>query len=199
MSRPHPRRPILVLLGPCLLAMALLAGCASPKPVLFSLDAVPGPVVTAPRHVILVRQVSVARYLDRSPIVRSSAGYRLQLYGNDWWGELPGPMVTRVLAADLASRLPAGTVLPETIALTVTPDISVEVLIQRFDENSSGTLVLSAAFSLLASRGGPPPETFDTSVAPPSPDVIGQVAAMSEALGRLADTIALRIAALHRG
>ncbi|MGH7071021.1 MAG: PqiC family protein [Acetobacteraceae bacterium] len=177
------------------LASLFLFGCSSPKPTLFSLDALPGPIVQAPHRVILVREVSLSRYLDRSPIVHSSAGYRLDLYANDWWGELPGPMFTRVLAADLARRLPASTVLPETVAITVTPDLSVEVSVQMFDEDASGALVLATAFALPGPRGTPPPEMFRTSVAPPSPDVTGQVAAMSEALGRLADAIAIRIAA----
>ncbi|MGH7101728.1 MAG: PqiC family protein [Acetobacteraceae bacterium] len=177
------------------LASLLLAGCASPKPTLFSLDALPGPIVEAPHRVILVREVSLARYLDRSPIVHSSAEYRLDLYANDWWGELPGPMFTRVLAADLARRLPASTVLPETVAMTVTPDLSVEVSVQMFDEDASGALVLAAAYALPGPRGTPPPATFRTSVRPSSPGVTGQVAAMSEALGRLADAIAIRIVA----
>lgn len=186
------RRNVLGLIG-----VAALAGCASPKPVLYSLDPVPGPTISAPRRVILVREVSLARYLDRTPIVRSSAGYRLDLYGNDWWGEMFAPMLTRVLAADLAERLPASTVLPETVAMTVTPDVSVELSIQRFDENGDGALVLTAAFALPTARATTPPETFRIVVPPSTRDVVGQVAAMSQALGRLADTIARRIAALR--
>jgi uncharacterized lipoprotein YmbA len=184
------RRPALAFL-----ATSFVAGCASPKPTLFALDPVPGPVVAAPHRVILVRAISLARYLDRSPIVRSAASYRLDVYPNDWWGESIGPMLTRVLAADLGLRLPASTVLPETVAMTFTPDLSVEVTIQTFDLDSTGMLVLAAAFSLPGPRGTPPPQTFRTSVAPSVPGVYGQVAAMSDALGRLADATAIRIAA----
>jgi len=198
MSAPS-RRSVLASAAASLLAVALLAACAAPKPTLFSLDPVPGAMVGVAHRVILVREVSLARYLDRSPIVHSSAGYRLDLYGNDWWGELPGPMITRVLAANLANRLPTSTVLPETVAITVTPDLSVEVSIQSFDEDASGALALTAAFALPGASGTPPPESFHTSVTPPTPDVNGQVAAMSEALGRLADAIALRIAATPSG
>ncbi len=191
----RPLRSVLAWAAPGLLAASLVSGCTSPKPTLFSLDPAPGPMVGAPHRVILVREVSLARYLDRSPIVHSAAGYRLDLYGNDWWGELPGPMITRVLAADLANRLPMSTVLPETVAMTVTPDLSIEVSVQSFDEDASGALVFTAAFALPGSRGTPPPQTFRTSVVPPSPDVTGQVAAMSQALGQFADAIALSIAA----
>jgi uncharacterized protein len=185
-----PRRAVLAFL-----AAGAVAGCASPKPILYALDPVPGPIVNAPRRVILIREISLARYLDRSPIVRSSAGYRVELAPNEWWGESLAPMLARVLAANLAQRLPASTVLAETVAITVTPNLSVEVSISRFDEDTSGALVLNAAFALPGPRGTPPPQTFHTSVTPATPDVIGQVAAMSQALGRLADAIALRIAA----
>lgn len=187
-----PRRAALAL---ALLTPGILVGCASPKPTLYSLDPVPGATLAASRRTILVREVSLARYLDRSPIVRSAASYRVDLYANDWWGEAFAPMLTRVLAANLAQRLPASTVLPETVAMTVTPDLSVEVSIQTFDEDSAGALVLAAAFALPGPHGTPAPQTFRTSVTPPSPDVIGQVAAMSQALGRFADAIAVRIAA----
>lgn len=191
------RRPFLALVPVLawLSAGLTLSGCTSPKPTLFSLDPVPGAVINAPKRVILIRQVSIARYLDRSPIVRSSYGYRIILYQNDWWGELPSPMMTRVLAENLAQRLPASTVLPETVAMTVQPDLSVEVSVQTFDLGGAGKLVLTAAYALPGAGGTPPPQTFRTAVAPPSPDVTGQVAAMSEAFGKLADAIALRIAA----
>jgi uncharacterized lipoprotein YmbA len=197
------RRQILALPGLALFPALLLAGCASPTPTLYSLAPVPGPIVGARARVILVREVSLARYLERSPIVLSSADYRVALAPNSWWGEPLAAMVTRVLAADLASRLPASTVLAETIAITVTPDLSVELSIQQFDRDSTGAVVLAAAFALPGRRGTPPPETFRTSVMPaahgsaggPGAEVGSQVAAMSEALGRLADVIARRIAA----
>ncbi|HTU55991.1 MAG TPA: PqiC family protein [Acetobacteraceae bacterium] len=192
------RRPVLALLG-----AGLLAGCASPTPTLYSLAPVPGPILGARARIILVREVSLARYLERSPIVLSSADYRLDVAPNNWWGEPLAPMVTRVLAADLALRLPASTVLAETIAITVTPDLSVELSVQQFDRDSTGAVVLAAAFALPGPRGTPPPETFRTSIMPATRGLAGggaaqvgaQVAAMSAALGQLADVIARRIAA----
>ncbi len=70
-----------------LAAFALLTACRSTEPVLYTLLPVPGtPRRGGPRSVA-VREVSLARYLDRVQIVRSAAEYRLAVSGNDWWGE----------------------------------------------------------------------------------------------------------------
>ena len=37
--------------------------------------------------VVLVQQIAVAHFLERSQIVRSSENYRLDVMSNDWWGE----------------------------------------------------------------------------------------------------------------
>ena len=185
------------------LALAGLAsGCATAPPTLYTLAPLPGPALGAPRRIILVREVSLARYLQRSGIVRSSSDYRLDVSANDWWGEPLGAMIGRVLVADLSSRLPASTVLTESVAITVDPDISVEVSVQRFDEDASGAVALDAAFVLAGRRSTSAPRSFSITVpagGPPAPGAapsVGfQVAAMSTALARLADAIAAAIAA----
>ncbi len=189
---------------PLALALAgLAAGCASPPPTLYTLAPLPGPILAAPRRVILVREVSLARYLQRPGIVRSSSAFRLDVSANEWWGEPLGPMLGRVLVSDLATRLPGSTVLSESVALTVNPDLSVEVSIERFDEDAAGRVVLEAAFVLAGQRGTSSPHTFSITApsgAPPETPrtqaaVAAQVAAMSAALARLADAIAAACAA----
>jgi uncharacterized protein len=200
------RRRLVAALG--LAAGGLLAGCASPSPTLYTLAPLPGPAVGAPRRVILVREVSLARYLQRPGIVRSSADYRLDVSANDWWGEPLGPMLGRVLVADLSARLPASTVLAESVAITVDPDISVEVSIQRFDEDEAGKVALAAAFVLDGRHSTTAPRTFDVTVSagpgqaaagngPVETPVGNQVAAMSTALAQLSDAIAVAIAAFE--
>ncbi|HUC16694.1 MAG TPA: PqiC family protein [Acetobacteraceae bacterium] len=182
----------------------LAAGCASPAPTLYTLAPLPGPALGAPRRVILMREVSLARYLQRPGIVRSSADYRLDVLANDWWGEPLGAMLGRVLVADLATRLPGSTVLAESVAITTDADIAVEVSIQQFEEDASGTVVLNATFALVGRRGPSAPRSFSVSV-PASPlagagalrgeaAVAAQVAAMSTALAQFADRIAAAIA-----
>ena len=43
-----------------------------------------------------LRDIGLARYLDRREIVRSSADYKLGVSNNDWWGEPLGGMLSRV-------------------------------------------------------------------------------------------------------
>lgn len=195
------RRKLVLALGVSVAGLA--AGCASPSPTLYTLAPLPGPALGAPRRVILVREVSLARYLQRPGIVLSSADYRLDVSANDWWGEPLSAMLGRVLVADLTARLPASTVLAESVAITVDPDISVEVSIQRFDEDATGQVVLAAAFVLAGRRGASAPRTFKVTVpagagraAAGTPSVAAQVAAMSAALAQLSDSIAVAIAAL---
>jgi uncharacterized protein len=91
---------------------------------------------------IEVRQIGLARYLERSQIVRSSENYRLDVMANDWWGEPLGAMLARVLVEELSQRLPQSTIYAETGAVSITPDATIELNVSRLDENTAGTLVL---------------------------------------------------------
>ena len=124
--------------------------------------------------------------------MRSAEDYRLDVAANDWWGEPLGTMLTRVLVEELSQRLPGTTVVDETGAITVDPDITVEINIgawtrrgrarwswPRRSRSPGGTRAArrSRAPSALRCRRQ-------------SPDLNGFVAAASVAVGRLADAIA---------
>jgi hypothetical protein len=176
------RRRVLWLLA------GLPAACASPNPTLYTLAVVPGAThAAAPPHIEL-REIALAHYLQRSQIVRSSEDFRLDVLGNDWWGESLDAMVSRVLVQELSQRLPSSTVFAENGAITATPDASVELNIQRFDEDRSGALVLLAQMAVAGHATATRNVHF--SVPPPSPGTPGLVSAMSSALGELADAIA---------
>jgi uncharacterized protein len=176
------------------LAVAL-AGCASPNPVLYTIQAAPGPVETGAPRVVLVRQVAIARYLDRQEIVRSTQNYRLQVMENDWWGEPLAAMLNRVLVAELSQRLPQSTVIADTGAVSAEPGATVTLNIERLDENAAGDLVLEAQAGVrFAGASAPVLKSFRFSVPPSAPGVSGEVAAISTALGRLADGIAPMLA-----
>ena len=87
------------------LAAALVA-CASPNPVLYTIAPVSGAVQAGGPKVVALQQIILARYLERSQIVRSSENYRLDVMSNDWWGEPLGAMLSRVLIEELGQRLP---------------------------------------------------------------------------------------------
>ena len=193
----------------------LLEGCASPSPDLYSLEprpstvhqgpllagvhpAMPGGTQAGGRRVIVVRGVSVPRYLEREEIVRSAGGTRLRVAGNDWWGEPLRVMLRRVLVADLAQRLPGADVLADEGPIAAHPDAEVEVDVQRFDRDASGGdvggPVLLDGYAAITGPGRL--RTLDR-LRLQAPVAAGttaaQVDAMSAALGQVADIIAGRL------
>ena len=191
MNGRYPRRSAIftcVTLG-CL-ALGIVS-CASPNPNLYTLAPVSGPVLSGAPKVIELHQIAVARYLERDHIVRSSENYRLDVAGNDWWGEPLGAMLSRVLVEELSQRLPHSTVYASGGAVTATPDARVELDVQRMDLDANGTLVLIAQAAVsFKTRTSAAIRPFRFSIRPPGSGVSGQVAASSVAFGQLADGIA---------
>ncbi len=185
--RPGPRRRRLAALA----VAAALAACASPNPALYTVSPVPGAVHGGGPKVVVIQQIAVARYLDRSQIVRSSENNRIEVMENDWWGEPLAAMLGRVLVEELGQRLPQSIVLAEIGAVSASPDATVELNVQRLDEDASGNLLLQAQASVaFKGRGGPALRNFRFSAPPPAPGSPGEVAAVSAAMGELADGIA---------
>jgi uncharacterized lipoprotein YmbA len=176
--------------------LTLLAACgSSPTPTLYTLAPVPGtPRPGAPR-VIALREISLARYLERPQIVRSTASYQVEMELNDWWGEPLGAMLGRVMVEELSQRLPGSVVLSELGAIGNKPDAMVEINVLRLDTDSDGTAVLRAQVGVTraATAQAPTAETIEIKAARPSAGVAGEVAALSDAFGQLADRIAARL------
>jgi uncharacterized protein len=178
-------------------AVALLAAqvaCSSPNPNLYTIAPVTGATVTGAPKAIELRQIGLARFLERSQIVRSSENYRLDVMANDWWGEPLGAMLSRVLVDELSQRLPQSTVFAETGAVSVTPDATIELNVSRLDENTAGTLVLQAQAAVVKGRGEPVTRAFRFEIPPSDSGVGGEVAAISVAVGQLADGLAAMLA-----
>jgi len=177
-------------------SLAALAACSSPNPVLYTIAPVSGAVQNSGPKVVALRQISTARYLERSEIVRSSENYRLDVMENDWWGEPLGAMLSRVLVEELGQRLPQSTVFAESGAVTASPDATIELNIQRLDEDASGNLVLQAQASVnFKGQRAPALRSFRSVVTPPAADTPGEVAAISTAVGQLADGLASMLVA----
>jgi uncharacterized protein len=175
-----------------LLLFLPLAGCRSANPNLYSLVVPPGPALPSGPKVVALRDVSLAGYLDRQQIVRSSEDYQLTVSENDWWGEPFSGMLTRMLAAALAQRLPRSTVVGADTAISVTPDATVEIGIQRLDANRAGAVTMAAQIAVSYRRGRRDAvvRPFTTSVPQDGADARSFVAAASIAVGRLADAAA---------
>ncbi len=173
----------------------VLAACSSPDPVLYTIAPVNGPTKIGGPKVVVIERVQVANYLDRSQIVRSSEDYRVDLKSNDWWAEAPAAMLRRMVQQELAQRLPQSAVLSETGAVNASPDATIDLDFQRLDEDRSGNVVLQAQASV-SFKGSRTPtlRSFRFSVPSPSPDVKGEVSAISTAVGQLADALAAMLA-----
>ena len=181
-----PRRTFVSFVG------LLLTSCASPNPALYTLEVPPGVVRRGGPRVIELRGIGLAHYLERSQIVRSSENYRLDVLPNDWWGEPLDAMIGRTLAHALTQRLPGSTVYLESGAISAEPDATVQVNVQRLDQDSSGAVRLVAQFAVVQ-RGS---DTRGVALEVPihGSTTADLVAAMSEAIGKLADRIAASLA-----
>ncbi len=172
-----------------LLALATLpAACASPNPTLYVLGTEPGATRTGAPRIVQVRTIAVAHYLERSQIVRSSEGYRMDVLSNEWWGEPLDTMIGRILVQELTQRLPGSSVYGEGGAISTEPDATVEIDLQRFDLDRSGAVLLIAQAAVdgktRASR------SLTLTVTPTDGTTAAMVAAMSIAIGQLADIVA---------
>lgn len=186
------RRRLATLGVPAILLPGVLAACgASPDPVLYTVAVRPGPALPAGPKVVQVRDIGLASYLDRNEIVRTSEDYKLGVMANAWWGEPLGSMLGRILVVELSQRLPNSKVYSEKGAISADPNAVVGVNIQRLDTDKAGMLILLAQVSVEFNR---PTRTagrnFTISKSPPTADVSGQVAAISDAVAELADGIA---------
>ena len=185
------------------------ASCSSPDPKLYTLMPTPAGVqvgnvqagnVQAGRgpRTVMVRRPGLAGYLDRPDIVRSGGNFQLSLHSGEQWGEPFGELLGRILVEDLSRRLPGSSVYSETGAISADPDATLEIDVQRFDADASGTVTLAVQWSVERGRGNPagPPVLNRITVTPASSSTADVVAAMSTALGQEADVIATALRAL---
>lgn len=179
-----------LLLG---LAPALaLDACSSAEPVYYTLSARPGTPRRGKARSLELRRVTLAGYLDRTAIVRSAANYRLAVASNERWGEPLADLVARVLAENLVQRLPDATVVTEAGALSVDTDLLAEIDVQRLDADAEGRVVLLAQMAVrprFGRRTGVT-RTLRLEVAPAGAATADFAAAVSTALGQLADALA---------
>jgi uncharacterized lipoprotein YmbA len=104
-------------------------------------------------------------------------------------------MLRRVLQQELAQRLPGSTVLSETGAVSATPDATIDLDLQRLDEDAKGNVILQAQASVeLKGRKTPFLRSFHFSVPSSAPTSAAEVAAVSVAVGQLADGLAAMLA-----
>ncbi len=174
-------------------ALLLVVGaCASPDPVLFTLAAEPGNVLHTRPGAVELRRINLARYLDRNGIVRNASPYRVTVTDEQRWAEPLGRMLERVLAANLASRLPDKTVYTDSSGITQKSPIVVSIDVQRLDPDPAGDVVLVGQASIAPDdRNAAITRSFRIVRQPASAGTENLVAAMSAAVAELSDQLAV--------
>ena len=175
----------------------LLAGtgaCSSPPPKVYTLTMMPGAPVGGRPDTASVALVDIPKYLDRPQIVRRSGTVELGVDEFERWGEPLANMVQRVLADDLAARLPAESVVTTSRTLSGDEAMTIELALSRFDPDADGTVVLEAQWRVRRKAGGrAKTETARITRRPADDSTAAEVRAMSDALAELADRIARAI------
>ena len=179
-----------------LLPLLLLCGCTrSSDPRLYTLTATRGSASYPAASVIEVQRPTIAGYLDRREIVRAVISERLDTASGANWAEPLDAMFGRVLAADLAQRMPQSSVFTDLNTLGAVPNVVVVIEVQRFERGDDG-LVLRALLGLRRADANVPTalSTIELKDANASTSTDGQVAAMNALLGQLSDRVAALIA-----
>src|SRR5262245_50810973 len=142
---------------------------------------------------------TVPSYLDRPQIVTRTGRDEIDLADFDQWGEPLRSAVLRVLAEDLAARIPTPRIVPFPWRGTRTVQYQVVVEILRFEGRLGGDAALDARWRVLDSAGRELALRMSTvTEATSGPGYGALVAALSRALGTLSGEIATAIAAMPR-
>jgi uncharacterized lipoprotein YmbA len=169
-----------------------VCACTSADPTYYTLQVVDGARLPGGPPSVEVRRPGLAGYLDRADIVLKSASYRLDVNSQARWAEPLGDMIGRVLAEDLAQRLPNSSVFTQSGAITADPAVRVEVDILRFDADASGQVELVAELAVERGSSHQPIETRHVALSATAtvPGAEGLAGALSGLLGQLADLAA---------
>jgi uncharacterized lipoprotein YmbA len=183
----------------CRIKVALLAltiaACASSPPTLVALP--PAPHATATQNTVersgptvLLRRVIVPGYLDAFPVLIGRRGNALIVSDGTEWAERLSDGAARVLREALSQRLGPSRVLIEGDGRIPHADLSIELLAL---DPQDGELRLDARWTFLGSAGDRTSRAGRTQLHVPldSPTPSGVATATADALGRLADTLAV--------
>jgi uncharacterized lipoprotein YmbA len=135
--------------------------------------------------------------LDRPQIVTRPDPNRINLAEYDRWGGDLNKDLSRVMAQNLMARLNTGAVLVYPWPSAHRPDVEVAVQFFRLDGELGKRAEMEGVWRLVAPRHGCEPvnRRFRIMESPASADYAGLVAAMSRAVARLSDELAVAIAA----
>jgi len=183
---------------PAFAAFLMLTGCATgslPKSYVLSppADPVAGVRSEDGRSVVEVPTVALPDYLDTSDILRRDGRNELTASTTGHWGERLSVGITYALIVSLTRRLPSVLVVHGAVSGQSAREVLVNI--EAFDIRQDGRCVLTARWSIVgddhrtvqATERG----TFVTTAAGQADDAI--VAAMADAVGQLADRLAVTL------
>jgi uncharacterized lipoprotein YmbA len=182
------------------LGCCLLIACGSSPPTRFYIlneiapAAAPGAAASNPVPV-RVQPVAIARELDRPELVTRSGPNRVQVAGLDRWAAPLVDQIRRVLSDDLSARLPPGGVADPNEPATSDPRRLLTVAIDEFYADDSCAVSLRASWSLTTPHAASQHGAEQIQLPASTPCAGEEAAAMSRAIGGLADRLAVAIAA----
>ncbi|HEY2802262.1 MAG TPA: PqiC family protein [Chthoniobacterales bacterium] len=174
-----------------MLTLLLLAACgSSPKTHFYTLSVVPGSTGHGIQTPVQLAAVHIPPSLDRRQMVRLASSNGVEISETDRWSAPFDEMVRNILAQNLSARLPSGKlILPEAPAPQGTGTLVVTIV--QFGPDPGGEVKLHGSWALLDTASGMPVSEHMVKLdAGPAPDADSTAAAMSRALGQLADRIA---------
>jgi hypothetical protein len=180
----------IVFLGCC----ALFA-CGSSPPTRFYIlneiaPATPAPTATASNQIpVRVEPVSIAPELDRPEIVSRIGANRVRVAGFDRWAAPLPEQIRQILSDDLAARLAPGLVAEPNESSTKDPRRLLTIAIDEFYGDDSCAVSLRASWSLTNPQAAGQHGTEQVQVPASAPCGGELAAAMSRALGVLADRL----------
>ena len=174
----------------------LLTGCGSSPPSHFYvLTADPVPQRAAPVasvNTVALGRITLPSALDRPQIARRRGGNEIVFSEEERWAGPLDDMMRRVLADDLAARLPAGVMLVESSAKPP-PGVTIALDVSRFDADESGAVTLTVRWEALGRNGAPLGAPRESTVVEPGSG--GGGAAVAATMSRAVAALAARIAA----
>ena len=183
------------LAAPLVALLIPLAGCGSSPPSKFyvlTADPVPQRAGgSAAGNTVALGRITLPGALDRPQIARRRGGNEIVFSEEERWAGPLDDMMRRVLADDLAARLPAGVMLIESSAKPP-PGVTIALDVSRFDADESGTVTLVARWEALGPTGRPLGTPRESTIVEPGSgkDAAAVAATMSRAVAALAARIA---------
>jgi uncharacterized lipoprotein YmbA len=172
------------------LALLLLSACGhSAQPAFYTLTSREGRTRPDVAGVLELRTPKLAGYLDRHELVQKVSSEQLALAQGAEWAEPLAGMLARVLAADLAQRLPAAQVTVDSGHARAEARLRIDLDVRRFERNADGQLVLDAQVAVRPASGAPTVQTFVLQRASHGGSPRDLVRGLSELLAELAERI----------